>query len=108
MKKTTKKTGKQSKGASAPKKATRKAAAETKPKRVTALDAAAEVLKDEGKPMRAKDLIEAMAARGLWSSPNGKTPEATLYAAMLREITAKGDQARFRKTDRGRFEYVAG
>ncbi len=86
---------------------TRKAAGEPKPKRVSALDAAAEVLKAEGKPMRAKDLIDAMASRGLWSSPNGKTPEATLYAAMLREITTKGDQARFRKADRGLFEFNA-
>ena len=89
---------------------TRKPAAESKPKRISALDAAAEVLKAEGKPMRAKDLIEAMAARGLWSSPNGKTPEATLYAAMLREITKaveSGTVSRFRKADRGLFEFNA-
>ncbi len=86
---------------------TRKATGEPKPKRVSALDAAAEVLKAAGQPMRAKDLIEAMAARGLWTSPNGKTPEATLYAAMLREITTKGDTARFRKADRGLFEFNA-
>ncbi|MCZ2098813.1 MAG: winged helix-turn-helix domain-containing protein [Anaerolineae bacterium] len=85
----------------------RTATGEPRPKRISALDAAAEVLKAENKPMKAKDLIEAMAARGLWSSPNGKTPEATLYAAMLREITTKGDQARFRKADRGLFEFNA-
>ena len=78
-----------------------------KPKRVSALDAAAQVLKDAGQPMRSKDLIEAMATRGLWSSPNGKTPAATLYAAMLREITTKGDQARFRKVERGQFAFNA-
>ncbi len=84
----------------------KQAAAEPKPKRVSALDAAAEVLKAEAKPMRAKEMIAAMAAHGLWTSPNGKTPEATLYAAMLREIGTKGDQARFRKADRGQFEYA--
>ncbi|GIK15670.1 MAG: hypothetical protein BroJett003_06340 [Planctomycetota bacterium] len=83
------------------------AAGEPKPKRVSALDAAAEVLKTEGKSMRAKDLIDAMAAQGLWSSPNGKTPEATLYAAMLREARQRGDAARFRKADRGLFEFNA-
>ncbi len=36
--------------------------------------------------------------------PGGKTPEATLYAAMTREITTKGDLARFKKVDRGLFE----
>jgi hypothetical protein len=79
-----------------------------KPKRVSALDAAAQVLKAEGKPMRAKELIEAMAAKGLWSSPGGKTPEATLYAAMIREIgkaVETGTVSRVRKTDRGMFEY---
>jgi hypothetical protein len=85
----------------------KKAAAEPKPKRVSAIDAAAEVLKDASAPMRAKELIEAMAARGLWTSPNGKTPEATLYAAMLREITTKGEQARFRKAERGLFAFNA-
>jgi hypothetical protein len=84
----------------------KKPAAEPKPKRVSALDAAAEVLKAEGKPMKAKELIEAMAAKGLWTSPNGKTPEATLYAAMLREAAAKGDASRFRKVDRGQFAYA--
>jgi hypothetical protein len=53
--------------------------------------------------MRCKELIAAMAAQGLWSSPDGKTPEARLYSAILREIGIKGDQARFRKVERGQF-----
>lgn len=76
------------------------------PKRMSALDAAARVLREMGHPMRAKELIEEMASAGLWESPGGKTPHATLYAAMLREINAKGAAARFRKIDRGRFEYA--
>ena len=76
-----------------------------KPKRVSALDAAAQVLKAAGKPMRAQELITAMAEQNLWKSPGGKTPHATLYAAMLREIGAKGEAARFTKTDRGQFAY---
>ncbi|XVJ61105.1 MAG: hypothetical protein HEQ23_11790 [Tepidisphaera sp.] len=44
-----------------------------------------------------------MAAKGLWTSPGGKTPAATLYAAIVREITTKGKDARFRKADRGLF-----
>ena len=53
--------------------------------------------------MTCQDLIRAMAAKGYWTSPNGKTPQATLYAAILREITHKKDQARFKKTERGHF-----
>jgi len=79
---------------------------DAKPKRVSALDAAAAVLADADAPMSSKALIETMATRGLWSSPNGKTPHATLYAAILREIKAKGADARFRKVDRGQFAYA--
>jgi HB1/ASXL restriction endonuclease-like protein with HTH domain len=72
-------------------------------KRVTALDAAARVLAEEGKPMSCGELIEAMAAKKYWISPGGQTPSSTLYAAMAREIKTKGNAARFRKTDRGKF-----
>jgi hypothetical protein len=79
---------------------------EPKPKRVSALDAAAQVLAASEVPMRAKEMIAAMEAKGLWTSPGGKTPEATLYAAIIREIAAKGTAARFKKHERGVF--VAG
>jgi hypothetical protein len=86
-------------------KATAKARATTdkKPKRVSALDAAAQVLVKAGKPMRAQELIAAMAEAGLWTSPGGKTPHATLYAAMMREARDKGRDSRFKKVDRGMF-----
>lgn len=74
-----------------------------RPKRLSALDAAAQVLAGASKPMNSADLITAMASRGLWSSPGGKTPEATLYAAMTREIAKKGTAARFKKHSRGLF-----
>lgn len=80
-----------------------KPAKEPKPKKVSALDAAATVLRDEAKPMRAVDLITQMEERGLWKSPGGKTPASTLYAALVREINTKGDASRFRKSDRGMF-----
>jgi hypothetical protein len=113
-KKTTKKSATKStkapKAAKQPKatkpKAERKPASDSKPKRVSALDAAAEVLRKAGKPMRSQEMIAAMAGQGLWTSPAGKTPHATLYAAILREIGDKGGQARFRKADRGLFEYA--
>jgi hypothetical protein len=82
-----------------------KATAEKKPKRVSALDAAAQVLKSAGKPMRAQVLITVMADQGLWTSPGGKTPHATLYAAMQREERDKGGDSRFRKVDRGQFAF---
>lgn len=72
-------------------------------KRTSAVDAAAQVLAKAGKPMRVKDLVAEMESKGLWKSPGGKTPAATLYSAMIREITVKGKAARFVKKDRGLF-----
>ena len=84
----------------APAKKSRKKA-EPKPKKVSAIDAAAKVLGEIGQPMTCMEMIEAMAKKGYWSSPNGATPQATLCSAILREIKTKGKEARFTKTDRG-------
>lgn len=70
---------------------------------LSAIDAAAQLLADEGRPMNTKDMIEAMAAKGLWTSPKGKTPHATLYASILRELKVKKGEARFKKVERGQF-----
>ena len=85
----------------------KKVGGKQKPKRVSALDAAVQVLAQAERPMRAQELVVAMAEQGLWSSPAGKTPHATLYAAMLREIGAKGEAARFQKVDCGLFAFNA-
>jgi hypothetical protein len=53
--------------------------------------------------MNCKEMIGVRAAKGYWTSPGGKTPPATRYSALLREIQTKGDHSRFRKADRGRF-----
>jgi hypothetical protein len=68
------------------------------------LDAAAKVLGEAIEPMTTKQMVEAMTARGYWTSPGGKTPHATLYSAILRELQAKGEAGRFIKTDRGHFK----
>jgi hypothetical protein len=71
--------------------------------KLSARDAAAKVLGEAKEPMNTKAMIEAMAAKGYWTSPGGKTPHATLYSAILREIDTKGSDARFKKTERGTF-----
>ena len=72
-------------------------------KKLSALDAAAKVLAETRQPMSCKELIETMAHKGYWSSPGGKTPSATLYSGMIKEISTKGKESRFQKTGRGRF-----
>jgi HB1, ASXL, restriction endonuclease HTH domain len=91
-----------------PTKGTKKGARRPNPNRpMSGLDAAAKVLADAGEPMRVKDIVEAAAKKGLWKSANGKTPEATVYAAIIREIRDKGVDSRFKKTARGTFEATA-
>jgi len=79
---------------------------ERKPKRVSGLDLAAKVLADAGEPLNAKTIAERAIAAG-WKT-SGKTPEATLYAAIIREIAKKGKDARFAKRDRGLFTAAKG
>jgi hypothetical protein len=81
-----------------------KKARAAKPEQMSALDAAAKVLQEEaGEPMNARTLIEVMAAKGYWTSPGGKTPHATLFAAITREIAVKGKESRFEKSSKGHF-----
>jgi hypothetical protein len=67
------------------------------------LDAAAAVLKLVGLPMRARAITDELSRTGLWVSPAGKTPDATLAAAILTEIKKKGADSRFVKSGTGLF-----
>ena len=87
----------------ATKKATTKKAAAKRNGKLSALDAAAKVLGETKEPMTTREMIGVMAAKGYWKSPGGATPHATLYSAILRELVAKGKDARFKKTERGHF-----
>ena len=70
------------------------------------LSAAAAVLERTGDAMSVKAMIEGAKAAGLWTPGAGKTPEQTLYSAIIREIKDKGDASRFRKEGRGRFAFA--
>ena len=81
---------------------TKKPAAK-KDSKTSALDAAAKVLGESKEPLTTKEMVEAMGTKGYWKSPGGKTPDRTLYSAILREIVSKGKDSRFKKTERGKF-----
>ncbi len=74
-----------------------------KAKKLSAIDAAAKVLGEAKAPMGTREMIQAMAAKKYWSSPAGKTPHATLYSAIAREISKQGKESRFKKAGRGTF-----
>lgn len=85
-----------------------KSDAAPKDKKLSLLDAAVQVLGEATEPMNTKHMVDAVAEQGLWSPGSGKTPHATLYSAILRELQNKGDDARFVKVDRGQFTLAPG
>jgi len=100
-------TTKKSKKTTKATKATKKANTAAKPAEATkmsGLAAAARVLKESGEAMNAKTMVETMLAKGYWTT-GGRTPSATIYAAVIREIAAKKTDSRFKKTDRGLFAF---
>ena len=74
--------------------------------KMSCLEAAAQVLAEDGRPMNTKEITAEAAKRGYWAS-GAKTPGATLYAAVIREIADKGNESRFTKKDRGMFAATA-
>jgi len=74
-------------------------------KRMGLVSAAIQILKDgDNTSMGVKEMVEQVTAKGLWSpARGGKTPAASLYAAIFREIKQKGEASRFTQPDRGKF-----
>ena len=81
-----------------------KVKADLKPKKLSMIKAALQVLQDRKVPMTCPEMIDVMATEGLWVSPGGKTPASTLYAALARSIKDEGRSSPFVKSERGKFE----
>jgi hypothetical protein len=75
---------------------------EPKKKRMGGLDAAIKVLEETGVAMNVKEITAVALTKGYWK-PAGRTPSATLAAALMREIVKRGAASRFRKSERGKF-----
>ncbi len=67
-----------------------KPASEKADKKLSQIEAAIKVFEEARQPMNCKVMVEAMQAKGYWTSPAGKTPHQTLNASILREIAKKG------------------
>ena len=76
-------------------------------KGLSLLNAAAAVLEQSDEPLAVRAMIEKAKESGIWTPNGGKTPEQTLYSAIIREIKDKGDASRFRKASRGLFASVS-
>ena len=71
---------------------------------MSGLDAAALVLSEAKTGMTAKAIVEAIKELGLADGLKGLTPHATIYAAMITEISKKGEKSRFaRGSSKGLF-----
>jgi hypothetical protein len=76
-------------------------------KKLSLLEAAAQVIKQSQKPMNCKELIAKATECQLWIPTGAKTPEQSLYSAIFREIKTK-ETPRFRKSTerKGAFEFA--
>ena len=77
-----------------------------KEKKLSLMDAAVEVLRIAKQPMNTREIIEAATELKLWQPTGAKTPEQTLYGAIVRENKTK-EHPRIVKSDiKGKFIYA--
>ena len=76
-------------------------------KKLSLLNAAAQVLATCRTPMNCQEIIAKAVEMGLWTPTGAKTPEQTLYSGIFREIKTT-EEPRFRKsaTRKGSFEHT--
>ena len=76
-------------------------------KKLSLLNAAAQVLAARREPMNCKELVDKAVEMGLWTPTGAKTPEQTLYSGIFREIKTC-EEPRFKKSEsrKGSFEYA--
>ena len=75
-------------------------------KKRSLLDAAVEVLRLAKMPMNTREIVDTAIELKLWQPTGAKTPEQTLYGAIVRENKTK-EQPRIVKSDiKGKFIYA--
>ena len=76
-------------------------------KKLSLLNAAAQVLATCREPMNCKEIVAKAVELGLWVHTGAKTPEQTLYGGIFREMKIN-EEPRFKKSAvrKGAFEYA--
>lgn len=69
---------------------------------MNSLEAAYQILKEVGKPLRVEEITQRILKQGLWET-GGKTPDATVEANLSKDIIRNGNKSRFRRVDKGTF-----
>lgn len=80
---------------------TKKPAKEQVPGKLSALDAAAKVLAEAGEPMTSKAMIDAMAAKGYWTSPGGRPRKPRCTPPSCGRFKLRGPRPASRKRNAG-------
>ena len=75
-------------------------------KKRSLLDAAVEVLRLAKMPMNTREIIEAAIELKLWQPTGAKTPEQTLYGAIVRENKTKEQPRIVKSAIKGKFIYA--
>jgi len=75
---------------------------DSQPKKLSALEAAYNVLLQAGEPLRCEEITRRMLEQNLWVTA-GKTPEATVHARLCVDLKKKGTASRFVRTDKATF-----
>lgn len=71
---------------------------------LSALDAAAVVLRDSKAPLHFRELTQRMLDRRLWTSAS-RTPEASVQAQIAVDVERHGPKSRFRRVAPGTFAF---
>jgi restriction system protein len=74
----------------------------SQPKKLSALEAAYQVLLQAGEPLRCEEITRRMFAQNLWVTA-GKTPDATVHARLCVDLKKKGTDSRFVRTGKATF-----
>lgn len=68
--------------------------------RMSAVEAAFHVLAEAGEELNYEDITRRIFAKRLWKT-DGRTPSATVLAAINNEMNTKHNESRFRRTKPG-------
>ena len=72
--------------------------------KMSLLNAAVEVLRQNGKPLNTREIVAKAVTDGLWNPTGAKTPNQTLYGSIFREIATKKSPRIVKSAEKGKFQ----
>ena len=72
--------------------------------KMSLLNAAVEVLRQNGKPLNTREIVAKAVADRLWNPTGAKTPNQTLYGSIFREIATKKNPRIVKSAEKGKFQ----